>query len=182
MSVLLRWIPFYFALKLAFLAWCFLPQTQVKRVTPLHFIEETSLYRPPSVLIQIVSDFWCCCASMQKPMLLHCSPRPAPDVLSFCLNRARSHVLRNIRRGTARSTRCCPHFEHDSSCCVYIFREPAVAVSFVGAFLEGRLRGNTGSRVERINRIARRRARLAFCENNLVQGRDSRAPSGGWCK
>ena len=29
LSVLLRWIPFYFALKLAFLAWCFLPQTQV---------------------------------------------------------------------------------------------------------------------------------------------------------
>eukprot|EP00752_Nemacystus_decipiens_P011086 g9850.t1 len=28
LSVLLRWIPFYFALKLAFLAWCFLPQTQ----------------------------------------------------------------------------------------------------------------------------------------------------------
>lgn len=29
LSVLLHWIPFYFALKLAFLAWCFLPQTQV---------------------------------------------------------------------------------------------------------------------------------------------------------
>lgn len=29
LSVLLRWIPFYFALKLAFLAWCFMPQTQV---------------------------------------------------------------------------------------------------------------------------------------------------------
>lgn len=30
LSMLLRWIPFYFALKLAFLAWCFLPQTQVR--------------------------------------------------------------------------------------------------------------------------------------------------------
>lgn len=30
LSVLLHWIPFYFALKLAFLAWCFLPQTQVR--------------------------------------------------------------------------------------------------------------------------------------------------------
>lgn len=29
LSVLLGWIPFYYALKLAFLAWCFLPQTQV---------------------------------------------------------------------------------------------------------------------------------------------------------
>lgn len=29
LSVLLLKIPFYFALKLAFLAWCFLPQTQV---------------------------------------------------------------------------------------------------------------------------------------------------------
>ncbi|CAB1113991.1 unnamed protein product [Ectocarpus sp. CCAP 1310/34] len=28
LSVLLHWIPFYFALKLAFLAWCFLPQTR----------------------------------------------------------------------------------------------------------------------------------------------------------
>lgn len=27
-SIFINWIPFYYALKLAFLAWCFLPQTQ----------------------------------------------------------------------------------------------------------------------------------------------------------
>lgn len=35
-SVLLLWIPFYFALKLAFLTWCFHPQTQVGSSHDLH--------------------------------------------------------------------------------------------------------------------------------------------------
>ncbi|CAM9895648.1 unnamed protein product [Pylaiella littoralis] len=40
LSVLLLKIPFYFALKLAFLAWCFLPQTQGAALLYNNFMKE----------------------------------------------------------------------------------------------------------------------------------------------